>query len=369
MVLMNEWTQVEVVLLENDGNGYGFGIFGGRSTGVVIKYVHPGGAAEKCGRLHGGDHILQINDIGVRGFGCEQVASIMRLSPHHLRLIIGRAITEAPLLVPQDAPIVATSHLQEHIQHINQLFHQHQHEYEINENKENHQIEIKQGKPTQEVVLQIPATCTDISIEGIKHVSNGITKIQHFVNKIWPQCVANAKNIDLALGDQIIRINDMICNNVEPEVIFDYLSTIPTINEIIVKKSNTLPIYKKSFLRSITYQNIYSPNDIPISKSFSQTSINKCWVWDSISYDVIIKKTKDGFGFKISSLEESFSKEKYVVIHSISKIDLTKEMKDGDRLLSVDDIEVKEETLENVLDYLACLTIGKYVTFTICKRL
>ena len=33
--------------LLNDGSGLGFGIIGGRSTGVVIKTILPGGIAER----------------------------------------------------------------------------------------------------------------------------------------------------------------------------------------------------------------------------------------------------------------------------------------------------------------------------------
>lgn len=42
MVLSTEWSQVEVIDLVNDGSGLGFGIVGGRSTGVVVKSILPG---------------------------------------------------------------------------------------------------------------------------------------------------------------------------------------------------------------------------------------------------------------------------------------------------------------------------------------
>jgi hypothetical protein len=43
--LNTEWTQIEVIDLVNDGSGLGFGIFGGRSTGVIVKTILPGGIA------------------------------------------------------------------------------------------------------------------------------------------------------------------------------------------------------------------------------------------------------------------------------------------------------------------------------------
>lgn len=42
---------MEVVTLVNDGSGLGFGIIGGKSTGVVVKTILPGGVAERVGLL------------------------------------------------------------------------------------------------------------------------------------------------------------------------------------------------------------------------------------------------------------------------------------------------------------------------------
>lgn len=45
--LNTEWAQVEVIDLMNDGSGLAFGIIGGRSTGVVVKTILPGGVADR----------------------------------------------------------------------------------------------------------------------------------------------------------------------------------------------------------------------------------------------------------------------------------------------------------------------------------
>lgn len=45
--MFGEWAQVEVVELVNDGSGLAFGIVGGRSSGVVVKSVLPGGVADR----------------------------------------------------------------------------------------------------------------------------------------------------------------------------------------------------------------------------------------------------------------------------------------------------------------------------------
>lgn len=49
--LNTEWAQVEVVDLINDGSGLGFGIIGGRSTGVVVKTIVPGGVSDRVNHL------------------------------------------------------------------------------------------------------------------------------------------------------------------------------------------------------------------------------------------------------------------------------------------------------------------------------
>ena len=70
------------------------------------------------GRLRSGDHILQIGDVNVRGMGSEMVASVLRQSGSHVRLIVARGVTEPfPSTLPQ-APIVPTHALDESLRHL-----------------------------------------------------------------------------------------------------------------------------------------------------------------------------------------------------------------------------------------------------------
>ncbi|KAL5021229.1 hypothetical protein ScPMuIL_000384 [Solemya velum] len=121
MVLNTEWSQLEVIDLINVGTGLGFGIIGGRSTGVVVKTIVPGGVADVDGRLRSGDHILQIGEVNVRGMGSEQVASVLRQSGSHVRLIVARPISEPPSIPIPHAPIVPTHTLDEHLQQLNSM--------------------------------------------------------------------------------------------------------------------------------------------------------------------------------------------------------------------------------------------------------
>ncbi|XP_043230328.1 patj homolog isoform X2 [Amphibalanus amphitrite] len=97
MVLNTEWAQVEVIDLVNDGTGLGFGIIGGRSTGVVVKTILPGGVADRDGRLQSGDHILQIGEHNLRGMESVQVAQVLRTAGTQVRLIVARPMeTSSP---------------------------------------------------------------------------------------------------------------------------------------------------------------------------------------------------------------------------------------------------------------------------------
>ncbi|CAG7720104.1 unnamed protein product, partial [Allacma fusca] len=109
MVLNTEWAQVEVIELINDGTGLGFGIIGGRSTGVVVKTILPGGVADRDGRLQSGDHILQIGEVNLLGMGSEQVAAVLRQCGSCVRLVVARPIEPtSPDALSSQAPIVPT---------------------------------------------------------------------------------------------------------------------------------------------------------------------------------------------------------------------------------------------------------------------
>ncbi|GLD66401.1 multiple PDZ domain protein-like protein [Lates japonicus] len=78
--IAHERRHVEMIELNNDGKGLGFGIIGGRSTGVMVKTILPGGAAGRDKRLRSGDQILRIGDTDLAGMNSEQVAQVR----HHL---------------------------------------------------------------------------------------------------------------------------------------------------------------------------------------------------------------------------------------------------------------------------------------------
>ncbi|XP_025064451.1 inaD-like protein isoform X10 [Alligator sinensis] len=84
------WGCVEDVELINDGSGLGFGIVGGKSNGVVVRTIVPGGLADRDGRLKTGDHILQIGGTNVQGMTSEQVAQVLRNCGNSVSMVVAR---------------------------------------------------------------------------------------------------------------------------------------------------------------------------------------------------------------------------------------------------------------------------------------
>ncbi|XP_029615969.1 multiple PDZ domain protein isoform X8 [Salmo trutta] len=100
------WNHVETMELVNDGTGLGFGIVGGKNTGVIVKTILPGGIADQDGRLHSGDHILTIGDTDLYGMGSEQVAQVLRQCGNRVKLVITRGPPEETSTVPMVLPTV-----------------------------------------------------------------------------------------------------------------------------------------------------------------------------------------------------------------------------------------------------------------------
>ncbi|KAM3857849.1 multiple PDZ domain protein [Diretmus argenteus] len=100
------WQHVETIELVNDGTGLGFGIVGGKTTGVIVKTILPGGIADQDGRLHSGDHILRIGDTDLYGMGSEQVAQVLRQCGNRVKLVVTRGPAEENPSVTAVMPVV-----------------------------------------------------------------------------------------------------------------------------------------------------------------------------------------------------------------------------------------------------------------------
>ncbi|KAI1891911.1 hypothetical protein AGOR_G00148590 [Albula goreensis] len=91
---------MEEIELVNDGSGLGFGIVGGKATGVVVRTLVPGSVADRDGRLRTGDHILRIGDTPTQGLASDQVVRVLQGCGSHVRMLVARD----PLGEPRPAP-------------------------------------------------------------------------------------------------------------------------------------------------------------------------------------------------------------------------------------------------------------------------
>ncbi|XP_041862637.1 inaD-like protein [Melanotaenia boesemani] len=111
----DQWGHLEEIQLVNDGSGLGFGIVGGKTSGVVVRTVIPDSVADKDGRLRTGDHILCIGATPTSGLTSDQVVQVLQSCGSHVTMLIardprGQRSTALPPPPPPDsAPVVSVS--------------------------------------------------------------------------------------------------------------------------------------------------------------------------------------------------------------------------------------------------------------------
>ncbi|KAM9364913.1 inaD-like protein [Pholidichthys leucotaenia] len=100
----DQWGHVEEIELLNDGSGLGFGIVGGKSSGVVVRTIIPNSVAEKDGRLRTGDHILRIGVTPTMGLTSDQVVRVLQGCGSKVNLLVARDLRGQRSTVPPPPP-------------------------------------------------------------------------------------------------------------------------------------------------------------------------------------------------------------------------------------------------------------------------
>ncbi|XP_069578511.1 inaD-like protein isoform X2 [Brachyistius frenatus] len=86
----DQWGHLEEIQLLNDGSGLGFGIVGGKTSGVVVRTLVPDSVAHKDGRLRTGDHILRIGATPTSGLTSDQVVKVLQGCGSYVTMLIAR---------------------------------------------------------------------------------------------------------------------------------------------------------------------------------------------------------------------------------------------------------------------------------------
>ncbi|NXX89602.1 INADL protein, partial [Centropus bengalensis] len=220
------WGHIEDVELINDGSGLGFGIVGGKWSGVVVRTIVPGGLADRDGRLRTGDHILQIGGTNVQGMTSEQVAQVLRNCGNSVRMIVARdpkcEIVETPP-APVSWPISTLPAFQNGNDNTNPF--------------ETYDVELvkKNGQSLGITIVGYAGTC-DIEPSGI------------FVKNIIPGSAAD-HNGQIHVHDKIVAVDGVnIQDYSNQEVVEALRNTGQTVRLTLLrrKSSSTIPPEKPS---------------------------------------------------------------------------------------------------------------------------
>ncbi|XP_062994192.1 inaD-like protein [Elgaria multicarinata webbii] len=211
---MISWGHIEEVELINDGSGLGFGIVGGKSIGVVVRTIVPGGLADKDGRLRTGDHILEIGGTNVQGMSSDQVAQVLRNCGNHVKMVVARDpmcdITVTPP-TPVNQPVGALAFFQDRA---------------LDTENEIHEVQLtkKNGQSL------------GITIVGYTGVSDTVDSSGIFVKNVIPGSAAEHSG-QIKIHDKIIAVDGInIQNYTNQEVVEALRNTGPIVHLALLRK-------------------------------------------------------------------------------------------------------------------------------------
>ncbi|KAF4071450.1 hypothetical protein AMELA_G00273370 [Ameiurus melas] len=195
------WTHMETIELVNDGTGLGFGIVGGKTTGVIVKTILPGGIADKDGRLRSGDHILRIGETDLYGLGSEQVAQVLRQCGNRVKLLITRATVDEAS--PAPVPLPTVTEQQDHEEE--------EEEGEEEEGEEQDSFDVSLTKNTQGLGITIAGYVGDKNSEAsgifVKSITAGSTVEQDGRIHVGDQIIAvDGVNIQSYTNQQAVEL-------------------------------------------------------------------------------------------------------------------------------------------------------------------
>ncbi|KAJ7332649.1 hypothetical protein JRQ81_014829, partial [Phrynocephalus forsythii] len=208
------WGHVEEVELTNDGSGLGFGIVGGKSIGVVVRTIVPGGLADKDGRLRTGDHILEIGGTNVQGMSSEQVAQVLRNCGNYIKMVVARDplcdITVTPP-TPATQPVAGSAFFPDR---------------QFDTENEIHEVQLTK-KDGQSL---------GITIVGYSGASEAVESSGIFVKNIIPGSAAE-HNGQIKVNDKIIAVDGInIQNYTNQDVVETLRNTGPVVHLTLLRK-------------------------------------------------------------------------------------------------------------------------------------
>ncbi|XP_032624565.1 multiple PDZ domain protein isoform X6 [Chelonoidis abingdonii] len=349
------WQHVETIELVNDGSGLGFGIVGGKSTGVIVKTILPGGVADQHGRLCSGDHILKIGDTDLAGMSSEQVAQVLRQCGNRVKLVIARGPIEEPPppAVPPSTPI-PTSIPEK----------QAETSFDIDEDGEKFDVELT--KNLQGLGITIAGYIGDKTSEPSGIFVKSITK-------------GSAVEHDgrIHIGDQIIAVDGTnlqgFTNQQAVEVLRHTGQTVRlTLIRRGLKQENHIQPHE-DFTAAVEKDLIFQTMDNGTAKGFRLTSTGEAVLqnkWQRImgtNYEIVVaevNKFSESSGLGIS-LEAAMGHHFIRSVLPEGPVGRCGKLFSGDELLEVNEISLLGENHKDVVNILKELPIK--VTMVCCR--
>ncbi|XP_067409195.1 multiple PDZ domain protein isoform X3 [Emydura macquarii macquarii] len=348
------WQHVETIELVNDGSGLGFGIVGGKSTGVIVKTILPGGVADQHGRLCSGDHILKIGDTDLAGMSSEQVAQVLRQCGNRVKLVIARGPIEEPPppVVPPCTP-VPTSVSEK------------QAESSIDIDEDGEKFDVELTKNLQGLGITIAGYIGDKTSEPSGIFVKSITK-------------GSAVEHDgrIHVGDQIIAVDGTnlqgFTNQQAVEVLRHTGQTVQlTLIRRGLKQENHIPPHE-DFSAAVEKDLIFPTMDNGTAKGFQLTSTGEAALqnkWQRImgtNYEIVVaevNKFSESSGLGIS-LEATMGHHFIRSVLPEGPVGRCGKLFSGDELLEVNEISLLGESHKDVVNILKELPIK--VTMVCC---
>uniref|UniRef100_A0A8D2N2T5 Multiple PDZ domain protein n=1 Tax=Zonotrichia albicollis TaxID=44394 RepID=A0A8D2N2T5_ZONAL len=342
------WQHVETIELVSDGSGLGFGIVGGKSTGVIVKTILPGGVADQHGRLCSGDHILKIGDTDLAGMSSEQVAQVLRQCGNRVKLVIARGPVEEPLLpaVPPGTPVPTSTP-------------EKQDDASVDSCEDGEKFNVELTKNNQGLGITIAGYIGDKTSEPSGIFVKSITK-------------GSAVEHDgrIHVGDQIIAVDGTNLQGFTNQQAVDVLRhTGQTVRLTLIrrglKQENRIPP-QEDFSAPVEQDLLFQTRDSTTAKEEAAAKIK----WQRImgsNYEIVVavvNKFSESSGLGIS-LEATVGHHFIRSILPEGPVGRSGKLFSGDELLEVNDISLLGENHKDVVSILKELPIK--VTMVCCR--
>jgi multiple PDZ domain protein len=349
------------VNLTKDSQGLGITIAGyvcekEDLSGIFVKSITPCSAASANGRICINDQIIEVDGQSLTGYSNHKAVELLRSTGAEVTLTIARYLRgpkyeqlQLAIANALPAPQLANYDLPEH----------------------NAEFATDVGlmqKWTTIHAKQYPHSNFSIIVATVEAEDLGITLDRHYIKSISQGSALQCQGT-LMPGDELLEINGKKLTNLTHGEILKILNDLPNKVKIVCARTRTVPLVKAKSDGSLA-----SPTtpEVP-SKSRSLEPLSSgLALWDNEIQIIELIKGDRGLGFSILDYQDPLKPDSTLIVirslvpSGVAQID--GRLIPGDRLVSVNNIDLSNATLEEAVQALKGLQRG-VVQIGICKPL